>query len=120
MDFTLILFLLLALIALQCHALHSNPATLIGTNATGLTINNIPFSTRVYWMRFANGPALNTSCPHSPFGTVIVNHTAPGLGSLVCVGQNNAKIVGNPTHHGQFPLCYSWCNINVFDVIQER
>ena len=98
--FVLLLFLLPALITDKGHALHSNPATLIGTNATGLTINNIPFSTRAHWIRFANGPVLNTSCPHSPFGAVIVNHTAPGLGSLVCVGQNDVKSVGNPTHHG--------------------
>lgn len=105
---------LLSLLALchttsACNDLHSNPATIIGTNATGLTLNSIPYSTRVHWMRFANGPALNSPCPFAPFGAIVVNHTAPGLGELVCIGQNNARTVGNPTHHGE-SVCLTICN----------
>jgi hypothetical protein len=71
-----------------------------------LSINNIPFSTRAYWMRQANAALsqLVSPCPFGAFGTVIVNHTAPGedgLGELVCMGANNISLTGNPTLHGK-------------------
>lgn len=67
-----------------------------------LTINNIPFSTRAYWMRQAN-LALPSACPFAAFGTVIVNHTdTSGLGQLVCTGANSGSTTGNPTLHGKF------------------
>ncbi|KAI8963030.1 cytidine deaminase-like protein [Daldinia sp. FL1419] len=63
--------------------------------------NDIPLSTRVYWMHQAN-LALGHPCPKAPFGTVIVNHTAnSGLGELVCTGANSRSATGNPTHHGE-------------------
>ncbi|KAI0773768.1 cytidine deaminase-like protein [Fomes fomentarius] len=70
------------------------------------SINNIPFSTRAYWMRRVNAAlaALPTSaspCPFSAFATAIVNHTAPGLGELVCLGVNSIRVTGDPTLHGE-------------------
>lgn len=77
-----------------------------------LSINNIPFSTRAYWMRQANAALsqLVSPCPFGAFGTVIVNHTAPGadgMGELVCIGANNISVTGNPTLHGKFFHCPS-------------
>lgn len=74
-----------------------------------LSINNIHYSTRAYWMRQANAALsqLVSPCPFGAFGTVIVNHTAPGedgLGTLVCMGANNISLTGNPTLHGK---CFS-------------
>ena len=67
-----------------------------------LSINSIPFSTRAHWMRVANAAVaeLESPCPTSPFATVIVNHTAPGLGELICMGVNSIRTTGNPTMHG--------------------
>jgi len=72
-----------------------------------LAINNIPFSTRAHWMRQANAALsqLVSPCPFGAFGTVIVNHTAPGpdgMGELVCIGANNISMTGNPTLHGKY------------------
>lgn len=64
-----------------------------------LSINGVPFETRAYWMREAN-QAMSHPCPFAPFGTVIVNHTAGGLGELVCIGENSQRYTGNPTLHG--------------------
>ncbi|KAJ7727225.1 guanine deaminase [Mycena metata] len=68
-----------------------------------LTINSVPFATRAYWMRRANAVLLElgSPCPFSAFGSVIVNHTAPGLGTLVCTGGNAKLQTGNPTLHGE-------------------
>jgi hypothetical protein len=71
--------------------------------ATWQTNDYIPFSTRVYWMRQANGvlAQLSSPCPFGAFGTVIVNHTdTKGLGDLVCIGVNSLFQIGNPTLHG--------------------
>ena len=70
-----------------------------------LTINNVPSSTRAYWMRRANAALadLTSPCPFAAFGTAIVNHTSPGrngLGELVCIGANAMTQDGNPTLHG--------------------
>ncbi|KAL0943595.1 cytidine and deoxycytidylate deaminase zinc-binding region [Colletotrichum truncatum] len=51
-------------------------------------------------MRQAN-LALPSPCPFAAFGSVIVNHTAGGLGELVCSGANNNYLSGNPTLHGE-------------------
>jgi hypothetical protein len=64
---------------------------------------DIPLSTRNYWMRRANDALFQVTgnpCPPQAFGTVIVNHTAGGLGELVCIGANNV-LSGNPTIHGR-------------------
>ncbi|RPD62044.1 cytidine deaminase-like protein [Lentinus tigrinus ALCF2SS1-7] len=68
-----------------------------------LSINNIPFSTRMFWMRRANTALaeLVSPCPVGAFASVVVNHTAPGLGELVCLGVNSRKQTGNPTLHGE-------------------
>ncbi|KAK8203117.1 guanine deaminase [Phyllosticta capitalensis] len=68
-----------------------------------LSINSVPFSTRAYWMRQANAALaqLSSPCPFAAFGSVIVNHTAPGLGELVCIGANSNSQTGNPTMHGE-------------------
>ncbi|TBU50504.1 cytidine deaminase-like protein [Dichomitus squalens] len=68
-----------------------------------LSINNIPFSTRAHWMRVANAALadIKSPCPASAFATVIVNHSAAGLGELVCIGVNSAMTTGNPTMHGE-------------------
>ncbi|KAG5931338.1 hypothetical protein E4U53_001815 [Claviceps sorghi] len=66
-------------------------------------INNIRLSTRHHWMRKANEALLHvrgTPCPYNAFGSVIVNHTAGGLGELVCIGANDIAS-GNPTIHGE-------------------
>lgn len=67
------------------------------------SLNMIPFSTRAYWMRQAN-IALGSPCPFAAFGSVIVNHTVPGLGELICTGVNS-KSTGDPTLHGKRSLC---------------
>jgi tRNA(Arg) A34 adenosine deaminase TadA len=67
-------------------------------------INSIAPSTRAYWMRRANSAlqdVTGTPCPFAAFGTVIVNHTSPGLGELVCIGANSNSQYGNPTLHGE-------------------
>lgn len=40
-------------------------------------------------------------CPFGAFGAAIVNHTAPGLGELVCIGANSNHQTGDPTLHGK-------------------
>ncbi|OAA43702.1 nucleoside deaminase [Metarhizium rileyi] len=63
----------------------------------------IPLSTRNHWMRRANAALFEVTgspCPPQAFGSVIVNHTAGGLGDLVCIGVNAVES-GNPTLHGQ-------------------
>lgn len=65
----------------------------------------IPLSTRFHWMRKANEALYDvrgTPCPFNAFGAVIVNHTAGGLGDLVCIGANDI-VSGNPTIHGAIP-----------------
>ncbi|KAJ7748769.1 guanine deaminase [Mycena maculata] len=67
-----------------------------------LLINSVPFSTRAYWMRRANAAVLELGpCTLSAFASVIVNHTAPGLGDLVCTGVNSRRQTGNPSLHGE-------------------
>ncbi|SPO07163.1 uncharacterized protein DNG_09857 [Cephalotrichum gorgonifer] len=84
---------------------HGNEANLIAEtvlNEPALAINGIPFSTRAYWMRTANDAlfeVLQDPCPFAAFGTVIVNHTAGGLGKAVCIGANSSGRSGNPTQH---------------------
>lgn len=80
------------------------------------SINNIPFSTRAYWIRRVNAalaelPADASPCPLSAFATAIVNHTVTGLGELVCLGVNSVRVIGNPTLHGELVwrlCCWSW------------
>lgn len=70
------------------------------------SIHDIPIETRHYWMRRANAALFGVTgnpCPIEAFGTVIVNHTAGGLGELVCIGANDIES-GNPTLHGNSPL----------------
>ena len=94
----------LSLIA-SAHRGHSHRSmslqnVLVNPNAT---VNNIPFSTRVHWMRRANQALAPDPCPMAAFASVIVNHTATGpdgLGDLLCVGTNAKSKVGNPTLHG--------------------
>ncbi|KZV91545.1 cytidine deaminase-like protein [Exidia glandulosa HHB12029] len=66
-------------------------------------INSIPFSTRAFWMRQVNAILVQSGspCPFSAFASVIVNHTAPGLGTLVCTGVNSNRQTGDPTLHGE-------------------
>jgi len=74
-------------------------------NGTGLSINSIPYSTRIHWMREANNAlfALSGPCPFAAFGSVIVNHTgATSLGELICIGANSNSASGNPTMHGLY------------------
>lgn len=101
---------LLALLTLLPLTLaHQSPLAAI--DATGLTVNSIPYSTRVHWMRKANEALslLSSPCPFAAFGTVIVNHTAvtpDGLGKLVCIGINENSKTGNPTLHGKLVSSY--------------
>ncbi|KEQ90322.1 hypothetical protein AUEXF2481DRAFT_48810 [Aureobasidium subglaciale EXF-2481] len=85
---------------------HQSQQLLQAIDATGLTVNSIPYSTRVHWMRKANEALslLSSPCPFAAFGTVIVNHTATtsgDLGELVCIGINENSKTGNPTLHGE-------------------
>ncbi|RAQ48237.1 hypothetical protein AFCA_013294 [Aspergillus flavus] len=72
---------------------------------TTLIANDIPFSTRAYWMRRANKALDELSgspCPFAAFGTAIVNHTdTDGLGDLICIGVNQNRQTGNPSLHGE-------------------
>jgi hypothetical protein len=61
-----------------------------------LTINGIPFSTRVFWMRQANQALLEAGkpCTFSAFASVIVNHSDTSsvdgpLGRQICTGVNS-------------------------------
>ncbi|KAF4628110.1 hypothetical protein G7Y89_g10042 [Cudoniella acicularis] len=69
--------------------------------------DTISFETRAYWMRRANAALaeLNSPCPFTAFGTVIVNHTATSdeypHGKLVCMSVNQNQQKGNPTLHGE-------------------
>jgi hypothetical protein len=66
--------------------------------------NSISPSTRAHWMRRANTALLDVTgspCPFAPFGTVIVNHSAPGLDELVCIGAKSNSQYGNPTLYGE-------------------
>lgn len=65
--------------------------------------SSIPLSTRIHWMRRANAALaeLSSPCPFAAFGTAIVNHTAGGLGELVCIGINSNSLHGDPTLHGE-------------------
>ncbi|RMY54109.1 hypothetical protein D0865_04906 [Hortaea werneckii] len=68
------------------------------------TINGIPYSTRVYWMRKANEAlsATGSACPFAAFGSVVVNHTdSSDVGQLICSGANMNGATGNPTLHGE-------------------
>ena len=67
-----------------------------------LAINGVPFATRAHWMRRANVALgeLASPCAFAAFATAIVNHTAPGLGELVCIGVNSNRQTGDPTLHG--------------------
>ena len=68
-----------------------------------LSINSVPLSTRAHWMRRANAALgeLGSPCAFAAFASAIVNHTASGLGELVCIGVNSNSVTGNPTLHGK-------------------
>ncbi|KAI5269766.1 hypothetical protein E4T47_06806 [Aureobasidium subglaciale] len=53
---------------------HQSQHPLQAIDATGLTVNSIPYSTRVHWMRRANEALslLSSPCPFAAFGTVIL------------------------------------------------
>lgn len=93
-------FLLIAAHAVLAH----KPLQDVITGPT-IAINDVPFGTRAFWMRRANAALaeLVSPCPVGAFASVIVNHTAPGLGELVCVGVNSRGTTGNPTLHGECP-----------------
>lgn len=81
-----------------------HPIFACGTdNVADTTSDSVPFITRAYWMRAANQVLFDSDspCPFRAFGTVIVNHTVPGLGELVCAGINLVSNTGNPTEHGE-------------------
>ncbi|KZL79365.1 cytidine and deoxycytidylate deaminase zinc-binding region [Colletotrichum incanum] len=68
---------------------------------SGLTINSIPATKRVQYMRKfsrANEALFRQSgpCPFAAFGTIIVNHTSD---EVVCEGANFRT--GDPTIHGE-------------------
>jgi tRNA(Arg) A34 adenosine deaminase TadA len=68
---------------------------------------DIPFSTRAYWMRHAISALsqLDSPCPFAAFGKVVVNHTGTSVdqkGALVCMGINSNARTGNPTLHGKW------------------
>ncbi|KAJ6648190.1 tRNA-specific adenosine deaminase TAD2 [Pseudolycoriella hygida] len=92
------------LITALCLLHHSHPTFCCDFEQEIVNSNDsIPFSTRAHWMRAANQALfdLDSPCPLRAFGTVIVNHTAPGLGELVCMGINRMSNTGNPTMHGE-------------------
>lgn len=68
-----------------------------------IPLNGIPFATRAHWMRVANRALsdLSSPCPFAAFGTAVVNHSASGLGELICIGANGNSQTGNPTLHGE-------------------
>jgi hypothetical protein len=88
-------------------------------DASTLSADPIPLSTREHWMRRAVGSLADLNdgspCPFTAFGCVIVNHSAVAtgrggvadvelgleLGSEVCVGANAIVKEGNPTLHGK-------------------
>ena len=77
------------------------------------SLNGVSFATRAYWMRMANQALsdLSSPCPFAAFGTAIVNHTLPGLGSLICIGANNNTLTGNPTLHGEIAAISNCTNV---------
>lgn len=82
-----------------------------------MSLNSIPFSTRVHWMRQTNAAlevVTGSPCPFAAFGTVIVNHTnTDGLGDLLCIGANENSRTGNPTLHGErVPNVPAWNHLS--------
>lgn len=90
-----ILSLLLSLLVVSASACDDHAAN-----------SSIPLSTRIHWMRRANAALaeLSSPCPFAAFGTAIVNHTAGGLGELVCIGINSGGLHGDPTLHGEISI----------------
>jgi hypothetical protein len=95
------LYFALALPLALCHQHHTRSDA---STQAPLSINGIPPSTRAHWMRKANDALQDIHgdpCPFGAFGAAIVNHTAPGLGELVCIGANSNRQTGDPTLHGK-------------------
>ncbi|GAA5827826.1 hypothetical protein JCM11251_007691 [Rhodosporidiobolus azoricus] len=70
-------------------------------NQDGLSLNGVPYASRVHWMRMANSAVreiLGEPCGQFPFGAVVVNTTSD---ELVCVAANKAGATGNPSMHGE-------------------
>lgn len=81
-----------------------------------LLINDISFATRALWIRQANEAVKKvtyTPCPFAAFGTVIVNHSKPDPGELVCTGGNLGSHTGNPSLHGTRQLIRSTALLNI-------
>ena len=70
-----------------------------------LRINGLSSTTRMLWMQRANEAVQDvndTPCPFGAFGTVVVNHSTPEPGELVCAGGNLNSKTGNPSLHGMY------------------
>ncbi|GAA5888273.1 hypothetical protein JCM6882_008564 [Rhodosporidiobolus microsporus] len=77
-----------------CLGLHND-------DQSGLSLNGVPWATRVKWMRVANSAVreiLGEPCGQFPFGVAVVNTTSD---ELVCVAANKAGATGNPSMHGE-------------------
>ena len=93
----------LAALFVAAAAAHQSPL------APSENVNGVPYSTRAHWMSRAVDALYDvhgTHCPEQAFGATIVNHTAGGLGELVCIGANDIA-TGNPTLHGE---CLAGCD----------
>ena len=90
----------LTLPALSCLCVSAQDTLKATIAGPTLSINRIPFSTRAFWMRRANDAL--APCTFGAFASVVVNHTAPGLGELVCTGVNSRQQTGDPILHGTY------------------
>ncbi|GAA5878056.1 hypothetical protein JCM16303_002833 [Sporobolomyces ruberrimus] len=67
----------------------------------GLSLNGVPATTRIYWMRMASKAVAEVRgdpCSRFHFGAVVVNTTSD---ELVCISANQVSLTGNPTLHGE-------------------
>ncbi|KAI1499452.1 cytidine deaminase-like protein [Biscogniauxia marginata] len=111
LPFTTALYIALSFIAALCHTYQYQYETgQCPVDDSTLPANGIPLETRAHWMRQAN-LVLKMPCPFAAFGSVVVNHTKPGLGELVCTGANARRETGNPTLHGEISAINNCSNI---------
>ncbi|GKT45331.1 uncharacterized protein ColSpa_05512 [Colletotrichum spaethianum] len=90
---------------------------------SGLTVNSIPATKRIEYMRKANEALYRQSgpCPFAAFGTIIVNHTSD---EVVCEGANfrtgdPTKYVYGTTIQHNYNVGWGVMTLSSYDVFQQ-
>jgi hypothetical protein len=101
-----VLSLLLLVLIHLTHGYGQKHSHAVRSAQNSLEDDTTPYETRVYWMRRANAALaeLESPCPFSAFGSVVVNHTDRSSGpegKLICMSVNQNLRKGNPTLHGK-------------------